>query len=151
MPRHWPLRSHRSSGTGTLRLAEIARAIAGSPRVLLLDEPAAGLNSVETHDLAVALRKLRSPQLVLVVVEHDMDLIMEVCDQIHVLNVGRLLASGDPARSLERSSPISLPMVARSLGRTAGGALGSVYLPLMKGSVATAMFLKPSFFASLLL
>ena len=83
---------------GTLRLAEIARAIAGAPRVLLLDEPAAGLNSVETHDLAVALKKLRSPQLVLVVVEHDMDLIMEVCDTIHVLNVGRLLASGDPAQ-----------------------------------------------------
>lgn len=81
---------------GMLRLAEIARAIAGSPRVLLLDEPAAGLNSVETRDLSNALKRLRSPQLVLVVVEHDMDLIMEVCDTIHVLNVGRLLASGDP-------------------------------------------------------
>lgn len=83
---------------GMLRLAEIARAIAGSPRVLLLDEPAAGLNSVETHDLSNALKKLRSPQMVLVVVEHDMDLIMEVCDTIHVLNVGRLLASGEPAQ-----------------------------------------------------
>lgn len=81
---------------GMLRLAEIARAIAGSPRVLLLDEPAAGLNSVETRDLSNALKKLRTPQMVLVVVEHDMDLIMEVCDTIHVLNVGRLLASGDP-------------------------------------------------------
>ena len=48
--------------------------------------------------VANALMKLRSPNLVLVVVEHDMDLIMEVCDTIHVLNVGRLLASGDPAR-----------------------------------------------------
>ena len=76
---------------GVLRLAEIARAIAGEPRVLLLDEPAAGLNSVETRDLSTALGKLRSPHLVLVVVEHDMDLIMEVCDVIHVLNVGRLL------------------------------------------------------------
>ncbi len=82
---------------GVLRLAEIARAIAGEPRVLLLDEPAAGLNSVETHELAEALKRLRSPGLVLVVVEHDMDLIMEVCDTIHVLNVGRLLASGKPA------------------------------------------------------
>jgi len=81
---------------GVLRLAEIARAIVGEPRVLLLDEPAAGLNSVETRDLANALKKLRSPGLVLVVVEHDMDLIMEVCDSIHVLNVGRLLASGNP-------------------------------------------------------
>jgi branched-chain amino acid transport system ATP-binding protein len=83
---------------GVLRLAEIARATVGAPRVLLLDEPAAGLNSVETHDLAQALKTLRSPQLVLVVVEHDMDLIMEVCDQIHVLNVGRVLASGSPAQ-----------------------------------------------------
>lgn len=83
---------------GVLRLAEIARAIAGEPRVLLLDEPAAGLNSVETRDLSNALKKLRSPQLALVVVEHDMDLIMDVCDTIHVLNVGRLLASGNPAQ-----------------------------------------------------
>ncbi|CAM4146687.1 ABC transporter ATP-binding protein [Bordetella muralis] len=81
---------------GVLRLAEIARAIAAHPRVLLLDEPAAGLNSVETADLASALKKLRAPGLVLVVVEHDMDLIMEVCDTIHVLNVGRVLASGSP-------------------------------------------------------
>jgi branched-chain amino acid transport system ATP-binding protein len=88
---------------GVLRLAEIARAIVGEPRVLLLDEPAAGLNSVETRDLANALKKLRSPNLVLVVVEHDMDLIMDVCDAIHVLNVGRLLASGDPAQI--RSNP----------------------------------------------
>jgi len=81
---------------GVLRLTEIARAIAGDPRVLLLDEPAAGLNSIETSDLSAALKKLRSPDLILVVVEHDMDLIMDVCDAIHVLNVGRLLASGDP-------------------------------------------------------
>ncbi|MBB5214305.1 ABC transporter ATP-binding protein [Parapusillimonas granuli] len=83
---------------GLLRLAEIARAIVGEPRVLLLDEPAAGLNSIETRDLAAALKKLRSPDLVLVVVEHDMDLIMDVCDRIFVLNVGRLLASGTPAQ-----------------------------------------------------
>lgn len=81
---------------GVLRLTEIARAIAGNPRVLLLDEPAAGLNSVETGDLSAALKRLRAPDLVLVVVEHDMDLIMEVCDTIHVLNVGTLLASGSP-------------------------------------------------------
>lgn len=81
---------------GVLRLGEIARAIAGTPKVLLLDEPAAGLNSGETADLSLALKKLRSPHLVLVVVEHDMDLIMDVCDTIHVLNVGRLLASGSP-------------------------------------------------------
>lgn len=83
---------------GVLRLVEIARAIAGKPRVLLLDEPAAGLNSVETRDLSNALKRLRSPDLIVLVVEHDMDLIMEVCDSIHVLNSGRLLASGTPAQ-----------------------------------------------------
>lgn len=81
---------------GLLRLAEIARATVGNPRVLLLDEPAAGLNSVETHDLSNALKSLRSPELMLVIVEHDMELIMDVCDSIHVLNVGRVLASGSP-------------------------------------------------------
>lgn len=81
---------------GVLRLAEIARAITGRPRVLLLDEPAAGLNSVETSDLASALKKLRASDLVLIVVEHDMDLIMDVCDTIHVLNVGSVLVSGRP-------------------------------------------------------
>lgn len=81
---------------GVLRLAEISRAIVGNPKVLLLDEPAAGLNSVETRDLSAALKRLRGPELILVIVEHDMDLIMDVCDQIHVLNVGRLLASGSP-------------------------------------------------------
>lgn len=93
---------------GVLRLAEIARAIAGRPRVLLLDEPAAGLNSVETHDLAVALKKLRAPDLVLVVVEHDMDLIMDVCDTIHVLNVGRLLASGNPAQIRDNADVVKV-------------------------------------------
>jgi branched-chain amino acid transport system ATP-binding protein len=53
---------------------------------------------VETRDLSAALAKLRSPDLVLVVVEHDMDLIMDVCDTIHVLNAGRVLASGSPAQ-----------------------------------------------------
>ena len=81
---------------GLLRLAEIARATVGDPSVLLLDEPAAGLNSVETQDLSAALKSLRAPNLMLVVVEHDMELIMDICDSIHVLNVGRVLASGSP-------------------------------------------------------
>ncbi|KJC34341.1 ABC transporter [Bradyrhizobium sp. LTSP849] len=82
---------------GTLRLAEIARAIASEPKAILLDEPAAGLNAVETRDLTRALKRLMRPDLVLLVVEHDMDLIMELCEQIYVLNFGKMIASGTPA------------------------------------------------------
>jgi branched-chain amino acid transport system ATP-binding protein len=82
---------------GTLRLAEIARAIASEPRAILLDEPAAGLNAVETRDLIRALKRLMRPDLVLLIVEHDMDLIMELCEQIYVLNFGKMIASGTPA------------------------------------------------------
>lgn len=81
---------------GNQRLVEIARAIVGSPRVLLLDEPAAGLNNSETRDLARALERLISPDLVMVVVEHDMDLVMSLCDRIHVLNFGEFVACGTP-------------------------------------------------------
>jgi branched-chain amino acid transport system ATP-binding protein len=82
---------------GTLRLVELARAMVGRPRALLLDEPAAGLNSSETRELIETLRKIAAPDLVMVVVEHDMDLIMQICDVIHVLNFGTLIASGTPA------------------------------------------------------
>lgn len=81
---------------GTLRLVEIARAIVASPRILLLDEPAAGLNAVETRELTAALRRLTTPDLVMIIVEHDMDLIMQICDRIYVLNFGRLVAHGPP-------------------------------------------------------
>ena len=82
---------------GTLRLVEIARAMAGNPKALLLDEPAAGLNAVETRDLMRALQRLIRPDLVVVVVEHDMDLIMQLCDRIYVLNFGQIIAHGTPA------------------------------------------------------
>jgi branched-chain amino acid transport system ATP-binding protein len=81
---------------GTLRLVEIARAIVGAPKILLLDEPAAGLNAAETRELTRVLRQLVAPDLVMVVVEHDMDLIMEICDSIYVLNFGKLIAHGAP-------------------------------------------------------
>ncbi|MCE7029634.1 ABC transporter ATP-binding protein [Jiella avicenniae] len=81
---------------GMLRLVEIARAIVGQPAVLLLDEPAAGLNNSETRDLMRTLRKLATSDLVMVVVEHDMDLVMSICDRIYVLNFGAIVACGSP-------------------------------------------------------
>lgn len=82
---------------GTQRLVEIARAIAGKPAVLLLDEPAAGLNTAETRELTRVLKRLAAPDLVMVVVEHDMDLVMSICDRIYVLNFGEFVACGPPA------------------------------------------------------
>lgn len=79
---------------GMQRLVEIARAIVGRPSVLLLDEPAAGLNNSETRDLMRTLRDLVAPDLVMVVVEHDMDLVMSICNRIYVMNFGEFVACG---------------------------------------------------------
>lgn len=81
---------------GMQRLVEIGRAIVGKPSVLLLDEPAAGLNNAETRDLTRTLRALASPDLVMVVVEHDMDLVMSLCDRIYVINFGEIVTCGPP-------------------------------------------------------
>jgi branched-chain amino acid transport system ATP-binding protein len=81
---------------GWQRLVEIARALASGPRLLLLDEPAAGLNAVETRKLGDLLEKIRNQGITLMLVEHDMSLTMAVSDRIVVLDRGRLLAQGTP-------------------------------------------------------
>ena len=81
---------------GLRRALEIARAMATGPRLLLLDEPAAGLNTVETSKLAEVLYRIRDAGVTLVVVEHDMGLVMEISDEIVVLNEGRKIAEGPP-------------------------------------------------------
>ena len=82
---------------GQQRLLEIARALASGPRLVLLDEPAAGLNSTETKTLASFLKKLRKSGLTMILVEHDMETVMEVADRITVLNFGQGIAEGTPA------------------------------------------------------
>lgn len=82
---------------GRQRMLEIARALAQDPKVLLLDEPAAGLNHLETAELTERLSALRAPDRIIVVVEHDMDLVMSLCDRIIVLHHGKLLFEGNPA------------------------------------------------------
>ncbi len=81
---------------GLRRLLEIARALATQPHLMLLDEPAAGLNNSETEALAHALYRIRDHGATLVVVEHDMGLVMEVSDQIVVLDRGCKIAEGPP-------------------------------------------------------
>ncbi len=92
------LAHHKSSELpfGWQRLLEIARALASDPKVLLLDEPAAGLNATETRTLGKLLKKIRQNGITLLLVEHDMSLTMEISDRIVVLDQGKKLAEGTP-------------------------------------------------------
>ncbi|WP_329261884.1 ABC transporter permease subunit [Streptomyces pseudovenezuelae] len=98
-----PLRHAPAAGlpTGTLRRVELARALAGSPDVLLLDEPAAGLDTAEVTALARVLRALAADGTALLVVEHDLDLVADLADVVHVMTAGRVIASGPPAHVLD--------------------------------------------------
>ncbi len=82
--------------TGSARLVEIARALATGPRLLLLDEPASGLDEAESDRLGVLLRELTADGLGVLLVEHDMSLVMHVCDRIFVLDLGHIIAAGTP-------------------------------------------------------
>ncbi len=83
---------------GDQRRLEIARAVATAPRILLLDEPNAGMNPVETRELLGLIRRIRDEQAItIVLVAHDIPLVMNLCDRIQVLNYGRIIADGDPA------------------------------------------------------
>jgi branched-chain amino acid transport system ATP-binding protein len=82
---------------GSQKLVELARALMAAPRVLLLDEPAAGLNDAETAELAIVLRDIRASGTTLVVVEHNMSLVMGIADEVVVLDAGAVIAMGGPA------------------------------------------------------
>jgi branched-chain amino acid transport system ATP-binding protein len=81
---------------GAQKILEVVRALMGKPKVLLLDEPAAGLNDSETAELSSLLRAIRDSGITVVVVEHNMSLVMGVADHIVVLDAGKVLASGTP-------------------------------------------------------
>ncbi|MEU6767528.1 ATP-binding cassette domain-containing protein [Streptomyces sp. NPDC046853] len=91
--------------TGTLRRVELARALAGGPHTLLLDEPAAGLDTAEVAALARVLRALAADGMALLVVEHDIDLVANLADTVHVMAAGRIVTSGPPTEVLQRAVP----------------------------------------------
>jgi branched-chain amino acid transport system ATP-binding protein len=81
---------------GRQRLVELARALAAEPRLLLLDEPACGLNPRETEEMAFRIAKLASLEITTLIVEHDMSLVMGISDHIVVLSFGSVIAEGTP-------------------------------------------------------
>jgi branched-chain amino acid transport system ATP-binding protein len=97
-------REARTLPYGDQRRLEIARAVAINPKILLLDEPNAGMNPSETADLLALIRQLRDElNITIVLVAHDIPLVMNLCDTIQVLNYGKLIAEGDPA--MVRNNP----------------------------------------------
>ncbi len=92
---------------GKQRKLEIARALATNPKLLLLDEPAAGMNPHETEDLAKTIRFIRDNfDMTILLIEHDMGFVAELCDEITVLNFGTVLAEGDTKTALQNPEVI---------------------------------------------
>ena len=91
-----PIATRRADAlpTGQARLVELGRALATKPKVVLLDEPASGLDERETERLAHVLAGLAERQMAVLLVEHDMDLVMQLCSLLYVLNFGEVIASG---------------------------------------------------------
>lgn len=90
---------------GVLKRLEIARALASKPRLLLLDEPAAGLNDTETADMTILIRNIAASGITVLLVEHNMKLVMRISDQILVLNHGKKLAEGT-AEQVQRNPDV---------------------------------------------
>jgi branched-chain amino acid transport system ATP-binding protein len=90
---------------GQQRAVELARALASDPEMVLLDEPAAGLNMRETRDLAALITRVRARGITVLLVEHDMSLVMGICDEVLVLSYGEKIADADP-RSVQRDPQV---------------------------------------------
>ncbi len=91
---------------GNQRLLEIARALAAEPRLLILDEPAGGMNEQETGQLVSLIRRIRDADTSILLIEHDMNLVMRVCEKIVVLEYGSKIAEGPPAEIKENPKVI---------------------------------------------
>ena len=85
------------SSYGSQRLLEIARALASDPKLIILDEPAGGMNDQETEDLMRVIDAIRNRGITVLLIEHDMRLVMQICEKLVVLEHGTLIAEGTPA------------------------------------------------------
>lgn len=93
---------------GSQRKLEIARALATNPKLLLLDEPAAGMNAIETESLMDTIRMIRDKfDISIVLIEHDMKLVLGICEKLYVLNHGIVIAEGDPKEVVKKDDVVS--------------------------------------------
>ncbi len=111
---------------GDQRRLEIARALAPEPRLLLLDEPAAGMNPAETEALAVLIRRLRETHTTVLLVEHDMGFVMDISDRVTVLNFGRLIFDGPAVAARQDPAVIEAYLGPKVAARLAAGAKAGV-------------------------
>ena len=93
---------------GKQRAVEFARALSAEPKFLMLDEPASGLNIHETEELSLLIRDIRKMGITILLVEHDMSLVMEICDEVAVLNFGAKIAEGTPTEVQKNEEVISV-------------------------------------------
>lgn len=115
--------AHRNAGSlpsGMRRILSIATALAASPRVLLLDEPLAGLNASEKAEVADRIRQLRQDGLTILLVEHDVRSIMRLSDRITVINFGKVIATGTPAEISRNEAVIAAYLGHRRHDHAAG-------------------------------
>jgi len=100
-------RSPKDLSHGRRKLVGVARALARRPRLVLMDEPAAGLDTSETEELGRHLRSLPAEGVTVLLIDHDMGLVLSVCDYVYVLDFGRLIAEGTPAQIRENEQVIT--------------------------------------------